>query len=86
MSVPGKVLYLDCLVLGRKTFQISWGLPLVSSWSDSVSEEALTKSNMGKVDPSVSHVIIQYIDQGEVCNVKVETSPYIFEGDDFFSI
>ena len=80
IAVPGKVLYLDCFILGAETFQLSWGLPLVSNDGEASAEASSEISSMGVIDPTVTHAVIQYRDQGHICKVEAKTSPYTFTG------
>ena len=83
MAVPEKVFFVDCKVLGRKEFAISWGWPLVCE-QDGTEErertEAATKPSSEVVDKSLVHAVIEYSEDKEVKRVKALTSPYIFKG------
>ena len=66
MAVPNKVLYLDCLVVGPETFEVSWGLPVISSDANDGEYEA----SLGVIDTTVTNVVIQYRDRGERKRLK----------------
>ena len=74
-TAPGKVLFLDCKVLGQDEIEISWGWPLVSMEAVP-SDSGIT----GVVDKSVTHVIIQYKEGEQLKRITAEKSPCIIKG------
>ena len=85
------MIYTDCRFLDQQTVEISWGWPVVSSevtFSDSragaESIELLSSDDVNTsarvVDKSVTHAVIQYMEDGQHKKVTAKKSPFIYKG------
>ena len=73
------MLYLDCKSVGENQFELTWGLPIEVKQGDCHDAE------IEVVDKSVTHMVVGHKSGGqEWVDVKVEKSPFRFEGTSLF--
>ena len=79
MGVPGKLVYLDCKILGPEEFQLFWGWPPITK-ARKASSRCKAKSKSLKLQKPITHAVVEYMDEGEWRRIKTKTSPFLFKG------